>query len=42
MESLGVNSLDMTSEKYGYPLAIGAGEMKMMELAKAYTHLSAQ
>lgn len=42
LESLGVQSLNMTSDNYWYPLAIGAWEMKMMELAKAYTHLSAQ
>lgn len=42
LESLWVNSLDMTQETYGYPLAIGAGEMKMIELAESYMHLSAQ
>lgn len=26
---------------YGYPLAIGAGEVQMLELANAYAHLSA-
>lgn len=26
--------------EYGYPLALGAGEVSMLELANAYTHLS--
>lgn len=31
----------MQSDHYGYPLAIGSAEMPMLELAKAYSHLSA-
>ena len=31
----------MNKEIYGYPLAIGAGEIPMMDMAKAYMHLSA-
>lgn len=42
LASLGVKTLDMTNDTYGYPLAIGAWEMKMIELAEAYTHFSAQ
>lgn len=42
LASLWVTSLDMTTEKYGYPLSIGSAEMKMIELAEAYTHFSAQ
>ena len=30
-----------TDRQYGYPLAIGAGEVPMLELANAYAHLSA-
>ena len=36
-----VESLDMTPGRYGYPIAIGANEMTMLELANAYAHLSA-
>lgn len=42
LASLGITTLDMVNEKYWYPLSIGAGEMKMIELAEAYTHFSAQ
>lgn len=42
LASLGTTTLDMTNENYGYPLSIGAWEMKMIELAEAYTHFSAQ
>ncbi len=40
LRNIGLKSLN---EKvgYGYPLAIGAGEVKMLELANAYMHLSA-
>lgn len=40
LKTLGINSL---SDKtyYGYPLAIGAWELKLFELATAYSHLSA-
>jgi penicillin-binding protein 1A len=40
-QKLWVNSLDMTQDRYGYPIAIGANEMTMLELANAYAHLSA-
>ncbi len=36
---LGIDSYD-SKKDYGYPLSIGAGELKMMELAHAYTQLS--
>jgi membrane peptidoglycan carboxypeptidase len=39
-QQLGMTSLDDTRD-YGYPLAIGAGEVPMIELANAYMHLSA-
>lgn len=39
-KSLWMNSLSDTVE-YGYPLALWAGEVEMLELATAYTHLSA-
>lgn len=39
MNSIGINSFD-TKKDYGYPLAIGAGELSMLELANAYMHLS--
>lgn len=41
LNELGVESLTMDREVYGYPLAIGAGEMTMLELGEAYAHLSA-
>ncbi len=37
---LGFTSLDANGD-YGYPLALGAGEVPMIELANAYAHLSA-
>ena len=40
-KSLGLNSLSDTTE-YGYSMALGAGEVKGVELANAYMHLSAQ
>jgi len=40
LQSLGVNSLVMDREIYGYPLSIGAGEMTMLELGESYAHLS--
>lgn len=39
LNDLGIASYD-TKKDYGYPLAIGAGELKMIELANAYTQLS--
>jgi len=39
LNDLGIASYD-SKKDYGYPLAIGAGELKMMELANAYTQLS--
>lgn len=36
---LGIESYDAKKD-YGYPLSIGAGELRMMELANAYTQLS--
>lgn len=39
LNSIGINSYD-SKKDYGYPLSIGAGELKMMELANAYTQLS--
>jgi penicillin-binding protein 1A len=41
LTSLWVTSLEMNKEIYGYPLAIGAWEIPMMQMVKAYTHLSA-
>lgn len=41
LRDLGVKSLTMDREVYGYPLSIGAWEMSMLELWKAYSHLSA-
>lgn len=40
LQSIGFTSLSDKVE-YGYPLAIGAGETPMLELANAYMHLSA-
>lgn len=40
LNDIGIQSYDVNKD-YGYPLAIGAGELKMMELANAYMHLSA-
>jgi penicillin-binding protein 1A len=40
-QKLWVASLDMTQDRYWYPIAIGANEMTMFELANAYWHLSA-
>lgn len=37
--SIGISSYD-SKKDYGYPLAIGAGELKMLELANAYMQLS--
>lgn len=39
LNKIGIASYDPKKD-YGYPLAIGAGELKMIELANAYTHLS--
>lgn len=41
LSKIGITSLDKENDHYGYPLAIGAGELQMFQLAKAYTHLSA-
>lgn len=41
LQKLGLVSLKDTTE-YGYPLTLGAGEITMLELATAYSHLSAQ
>ncbi|HKL43762.1 MAG TPA: transglycosylase domain-containing protein [Candidatus Absconditabacterales bacterium] len=40
LRKLGLTSLDPNGD-YGYPLAFGAGEVPMIELANAYSHLSA-
>ncbi len=40
LQRLGLTSL-RTNHPYGYSLALGAGEVPMLELAQAYTHLSA-
>ena len=40
LQQLGMKSL-ITSHPYGYSIALGAGEVPMLELAEAYTHLSA-
>ena len=42
LTKLGVTSLRDEAEYYGYPMAIGAAEIPMFELATAYSHLSAQ
>lgn len=41
LQSIGLSSLSDTVE-YGYPMALGAGEVTMLELADAYTQLSRQ
>ena len=38
--SIGINSYKQNAD-YGYPMAIGSAELKMIELANAYMHLSA-
>ncbi|MCK9467474.1 MAG: penicillin-binding protein [Candidatus Absconditabacterales bacterium] len=39
LRKMGLNSLSITGD-YGYTLALGAGEVPMLELANAYAHLS--
>ncbi|MBP6909988.1 hypothetical protein KBC03_00055 [Patescibacteria group bacterium] len=39
LNKIGINSYD-SKKDYGYPLSIGAGELKMMELANGYMQLS--
>lgn len=39
MNNIGIHSYD-SKKDYGYPLSIGAGELKMMELANGYMQLS--
>ncbi len=39
LRSVGMTTLSITGD-YGYPLALWAGEIPMLELAQAYTHLS--
>lgn len=41
LQKLWVSSLTMDKEIYGYPLAIGAGEIPLFQMVQAYTHLSA-
>lgn len=41
LQNLWVNSLTTNQNYYWYPMAIWAGEITMLELATAYTHLSA-
>lgn len=41
LQNLWVNSLTTNQNYYWYPMAIWAWEMTMLELAEAYTHLSA-
>ena len=38
--SIGIDSYKENAD-YGYPMAIGSAELKMIELANAYMHLSA-
>jgi membrane carboxypeptidase/penicillin-binding protein PbpC len=40
LNDIGIASYDAKKD-YGYPMAIGSAELKMMELANAYMHLSA-
>lgn len=40
LKNIGMESLSDNIE-YGYPMALGAGEIEMLELATAYSHLSA-
>lgn len=40
LQALGMTSL-LDNHEYGYPMALGAGEIKILELANAYMHLSA-
>ena len=40
-KDLGVYAFDKKKD-YGPPMAIGAAEMEMFDLAKMYTHLSAE
>jgi penicillin-binding protein 1A len=41
LASLGISNLQEGEKHYGYPIAIGASEMKMLDLTNAYMHLSA-
>lgn len=41
LQKLGLKGIKNEIE-YGYPLSLGAGEVSMLELAGAYTHLSTQ
>ena len=41
LQSLGLSSIT-NDIFYGYPLALGAGEVTMLELAEAYSHLTTQ
>lgn len=38
--SIGIDTYKENAD-YGYPMAIGSAELKMIELANAYMHLSA-
>ncbi len=40
LQSLGFTSLDATKKEYRYPLALGADEATLLQLAQAYTQLS--
>lgn len=40
LESLGISTLDK-NKNYGYPLSLWSAEMKLIDLANAYMHLSA-
>lgn len=40
LRDIGIKSYDAQKD-YGYPMAIGSAELKMLELANAYMHLSA-
>ncbi len=41
LNKLGIKSVQTWWDYYGRPIAIGAAEMQLLELATAYTHLSA-
>jgi membrane carboxypeptidase/penicillin-binding protein len=39
LKQLGLSGINLNTE-YGYTLALGAGEVTMLDLANAYSHLS--
>lgn len=41
LRSIGISSVQESGDYYGRPISIGAAEMQLLELVKAYSHLSA-